>query len=563
MVTIYYVTIAGFCVKRNNEGKTGMDNILDYVKWYGEFSFKEKPVTEVDNFVFCKLAYLLLDGISIKEKRTFRNIVDELKKNGGIKGTFYGNEIIVDEAAKSKRFGDVVISDYEDVYNHEISAQFSAMTFDLTDTDRFVAYRGTDDTMAGWKEDFMISFTETEAQKLALKYLERNVDDDHRIYVAGHSKGANLALYAAIHLDTKKQERLAHIYMNDGPGLCPEVCNISLIENIKEKTTRFLPEYSIFGKLFEPVEIPAKILESTNEGVMQHDLFSWGVDHGVPLLASGFASGSVFINQVLDQWIESVNNARRTAFVNSLFDAIDKSGIKTTTQIVERGPFAVEKILIEFLALDKKTVRTLMKLPMTAALDRAPDPQKAMSIKRGIKKMEWMPYVGMILASIVLFIIPEYTLQLAISTILLAGILFEVGVTLKHLIKAKFDLQQESARVYICLLMIGVYALLLVKEDALFFIGSVVIGVAFLSWAYRNAINYKNLCNTTEKKERKPEKIKLIIEIIFLIVLGGFILVAPKDTLSWYMCVLGSVFLIDGVVNIGFIIDRIVKNKKN
>ena len=92
--------------------------------------------------------------------------------------------------------------------------------------------------------------------------------------------------------------------------------------------------------------------------------------------------------------------------------------------------------------------------------------------------------------------------------------------------------------------------MILVKEDALFFIGSVVIGVAFLAWAYRNAIVYRNLCENTEKKERLGEKIKLMIEIVMLVILGAFILVAPKDTLKWYMIFLGIVFMVDGIVNL-------------
>ena len=270
----------------------------------------------------------------------------------------------------------------------------------------------------------------------------------------------------------------------------------------------------------------------------------------------------MFINQVLDQWIESCNDEKRINFVNNLFNSIDKAGIKTTTQVVQKGPFAVEKILIELLSLDKNTVRTFMKLPITAALDKAPDSEKATKIKKSIQAKEWLPYVGMLLTSILLFIIPEYILQAGISLALLAIIVFEVIVTVRHLIKAKWNLQEESARVYICLVMLGVYAMLLVKEDALFLIGSVVIGVSFLAWAYRNAITFRNLCNETDKKERRPEKVKLVFEIVFLIILAGFILIAPKDTLAWYMVFLGVVLLIDSIVNLGMIFHRCHTSKR-
>ncbi len=539
-----------------------MDNMLDYVEWFGDLGFKEKPLTDVDNFVFCKLSYLLMNDISFDKPRTLRSVVDELRATTGINGTFYGKEIIVEKAAESKRYGNLLISDHEDVYDAAVSAQFSAVTFEISDTERFIAFRGTDETMVGWKEDFMISFTETEAQKKSLEYLRKYVSDNKMIYVAGHSKGANLALYAAAHLEDEYQHLIKRVYMNDGPGLCPEVCDKSLVEKIKDKSIRYMPEYSIFGKLFEETAIPAVILKSTNEGVMQHDLFSWGVYHGEPLTTNKNLPGSIFINQVLDQWIESVNNEKRVTFVNNLFNAIDNCGLKTTTQIVEKGPFAIEKILIEMLSLDRETVRTFMKLPATAVLDKAPDEEKMSGIKHKIKKQEWLPYVAMIIVSIILYIIPEIFMQAGISLVLFAGIVFEVAVTIRHLHKAKWNLQEESARVYICLIMIGIYALILVKEDALFLIGSVVIGVIFLMWAYRNAIAYKNLCEATEKKERRPEKIKLIIEIVFLIIMGGFILIAPEDTLNWYMVVLGEVFMVDGIVNLAFLFYRKKKERE-
>ncbi len=246
-----------------------MDNTLDYLKWYKDFSFEEKELTEFDNFILCRLVYLLMPDVVINEPRSFRDVVDEVRKTTGIHGTFYGRDCVVDMAADSKRFGDIYLSCHADILDESLSAQFAAMTFDLTEDLRFVAYRGTDDTMAGWKEDFMISFTQTEAQKKALAYLRDSMDGKHQIIVAGHSKGANLALYASTHIEDEYQPWIKYVYMNDGPGLCPEVCDKACVQKIADKSLRFIPEYSIFGKLFEEKDIPVKILKSTEEGVMQ------------------------------------------------------------------------------------------------------------------------------------------------------------------------------------------------------------------------------------------------------------------------------------------------------
>lgn len=541
-----------------------MDSLYDYIKWYGEFSFEEKALTAVDNFILSRISYLIIEGITFEKPHRFKDIVKKLEATCGVKGCFYGNEQIVIDAANTKRFGDIYVSNYQDIFDESISAQFAAMTFDLTDDVRFVAFRGTDETLLGWKEDFMISFMETEAQKRSLEYLKGSFDGVHKVYVGGHSKGGNMSLYAAAHLeDEELQKQLKFIYINDGPGLCPEVCDKTCVARIKDKAMRFMPEYSVFGKLFEETQIPGRIVKSSFEGVAQHDCISWGVDHGEPDYSDSHSPGSIFINQALDQWIESVNNESRLSFVNNLFNSIENSGYTTTTEIMEKGPFAIEKILIELLALDKKTVKTLMKLPVTAALDRAPDSEKVNIIRKKVKKKEWISSIAMILMSVILFLVPEYTLQVGISLVLLAVILFEVFVTIRHLHKAGWNLQEESGRVYVCIVMIGIYAMLLVKEDALFFIGSVSIGTAFLFWAYRNAISYKNLCANTEKKDQRLEKIKLIVEIVILIILSAFIFVAPKDTLTWYMTFLAVVFLVDGIVNLIIVLrNLILQNQK-
>ena len=157
-----------------------MDSLYDYIKWYGEFSFEEKPLTEVDNIILSRISYLIIEGIEFDHPYKFKDVVKKLQATTGIHGCFYGNEQIVIDAADSKRFGEMYISNYKDIYDESISAQFAAMTLDLTDDVRFVAFRGTDETLLGWKEDFMISFTETEAQKESLEYLKNSFDGVQR-----------------------------------------------------------------------------------------------------------------------------------------------------------------------------------------------------------------------------------------------------------------------------------------------------------------------------------------------------------------------------------------------
>ena len=211
-----------------------MDNITDYVRWVGGTGFEGRPFSRVDNIVLCQLSYLDLKDIpEINEEggvMTLREAVMSLTNLGFSIRKMAPDDserftALVKAAANSKRFGDLYISSFTDILNEEDSIQFSAMTFSPEKKGgwAFVAYRGTDSTIAGWKEDFMTSFMLTSSQTMAEDYLRNALRSFDTVLVGGHSKGGNLAVYAAAVLPDDLFDRVEHIYSNDGPGFCPEV----------------------------------------------------------------------------------------------------------------------------------------------------------------------------------------------------------------------------------------------------------------------------------------------------------------------------------------------------
>ena len=206
-----------------------MDNITDYVRWIGGTGFEGRPFSRVDNIVLSQLAYLDLKDVPEINKEggvmTLKDCVASLANQGiSIRKMAPDDSerftALVKAAASSKRFGNLYISSFTDVYDEEDSIQFSAMTFSK-EPDKgqaFVAFRGTDSTIAGWKEDFMMSFMLTSSQKLAEAYLRKSLETFDTVMTGGHSKGGNLAIYAAAVLPDELFDRIDHIYTNDGPG---------------------------------------------------------------------------------------------------------------------------------------------------------------------------------------------------------------------------------------------------------------------------------------------------------------------------------------------------------
>lgn len=350
-----------------------MDHLVDYIQWMGDLSFSALPLNEEDALVLCMLSYYDMTPLFGKSGRgpvpvsDCLRLIEEDKVRVMLVGKDRGFRHILECAARSKRYGSLLMRSYVDIVRQEPPLQFSAVTFCAPDFS-FVAYRGTDDSLAGWEEDFMISFTVTEAQKQAAEYLRRALKRKKPLYIGGHSKGSNLALVAACSLPANLWEQVKHLYLLDGPGICPEVMDDSSIRRIDGKTTRIQPAFSVIGKLFEPQISDARIVQSSANGFVQHSLDTWGIDHGKLLLAEAHHPRSVWINEIMSRWIGGISQEDRVVFVQELFDALAADGASSLAEIEERGVGGFEAILLKLFTSSEVTRKTLGDLPKRAIL---------------------------------------------------------------------------------------------------------------------------------------------------------------------------------------------------
>lgn len=348
-----------------------MANIEDYLRWRGDLSFAESPFNEIDSLILTQICYLNLQGIvpSWNEKKSVsmaalienywkRNIPAEMGKRAPI---LKNPSRMLELLKESRRYADLLFANYQNQIEEETSLQFSAMTVAIPDGSIYVAYCGTDITMIGWRESLSMCYlSQVPAQLQAVRYLERIYDWSYRkIRLGGHSKGGNLAVYAAIYISPEIGERIYAVDNFDGPGFHREITESEAYKSVLDKVKTYLPESSIIGRLLEHSE-RFMVIHSDAAGIWQHDAFSWQVQ-GDGFVAAKLDLDSDRMEETLDLWLNRMEIAERQRVVDSLFELLDKADIKTVEDFNDMNWKKVLALLRSFQNLDKHQKQGLKK----------------------------------------------------------------------------------------------------------------------------------------------------------------------------------------------------------
>jgi len=526
-----------------------MDTLIDYVKWMGQITFEHSPVNEIDNLVFCQISYYeIKDAFKENETLTLSECADRLDMDSlrvRVVGEEADRELYRDffnEIVNAPRYKDIPISDHVDVTDDTV--QFAAMTFHISDDEIYVAYRGTDDTLIGWKEDFMISFTEIPAQKMAVGYLDQvlMVNEAGTVYVGGHSKGGNLALYAVLNLQKEKWSRINRIYMNDSPGICSTVTDLSGLDTLRGKIKAIRPEFSVIGRLFEPDPVDVSIVKSSTGGIMQHMILSWGINHGKLLTAKDYSPESKWISETLDIWIENVVNESRKKLVDGLFDALGEKGAKTLSDLSKAGASGFEDILVKLIGSDAENRRTAAKLPEKALFGNNVEKVRENITLQSLLHSGLAQGIAAIIAGAMFLIIPQNNMMFVFMVVITAVVAFLICRTILRLYRSKWNLVQERTMVFITIIALVIYQFIFFKEHAMFLLSSIFFGIIFLAASYNCA------CMLRKKSDiKKWIKVRYAIEMVLFLVLGLFNLVSPEKTLETYGLSVGLILIFDGI----------------
>ena len=337
-----------------------MGNVVNYIKWRGDLTFSDSPFNEVDNLALSLLIYNDFggivpakgksDSISVKDAAEWyftKHSIEELSR--------LDFDWILYYMAKTKRFGNLMLSDYIDINNSDESMMFTAFTVHLPDGTRFISFRGTTMDIDDWRMDFKISFEEIMAQKAAAEYLnfitQKYAGD---IFVGGHSKGGNLAVYAAMNASYVVRNRIKRIYSNDGPGFAPELLDERMFNEVKDRITHIVPTFSIVGMLFE-LKVPHEIVASDGEKILQHSGMTWKVEGDHFIKKRYLSEECIIYNKAIDDWIGNATVEQRQAFTRDIFDAMKAAGAVSVYDISKGGFHDFGTILLSAANSESKT----------------------------------------------------------------------------------------------------------------------------------------------------------------------------------------------------------------
>lgn len=318
-----------------------MGNIIDYIKWRGDLKFSVSPFNAVDNLIFTQLSYIDFSEIVPNEINRYVYLKDAWNKYVSL-GRKPRSVILPEElyalfelAANSARFCNLKLSGYTAKLDELAEKQFAAVCITFG-KNMYVSFRGTDDNIVGWKEDFNLAFMESvPAQHEAAIYLDKVLKEIKflQVYTGGHSKGGNLSLYAAMNCRKSYTRRIKHIYTNDSPGFLDDVINSDKYKNISEKIISIVPEGSVIGQLLGHGKPDDIIVKNDSSMLRQHDPFTWQVSGDSFVEVKTLNERSELTNKVIRSWLEKLDKKERENFADALFELLTVTDAKSLKDI--------------------------------------------------------------------------------------------------------------------------------------------------------------------------------------------------------------------------------------
>ncbi|MBK0348904.1 DUF2974 domain-containing protein [Aerococcaceae bacterium zg-ZJ1578] len=322
-----------------------MPNLFTYLKEYGNQSFEIEPINEIDYLLLNELIYLPFDDYLTEtyDVQTPYNLV-ELAESYDLNAKLHqvdnammatkNRYNLLMQVAQSSRYQQIGLANFQHNFNEDTEKQFCACTLVLPTNQLMVAYRGTDDTLIGWKEDFKLAYQETiPAQIDAAKYINRTLESTTLpVVITGHSKGGNLALYAGLSAIEDHAERLVTVYLFDSPGLTQAALQSPQYQALKPIIKRYIPEDAVVGQMMyhdvEPIIVKSNLIS-----IFQHDIMNWQIQDNHVATTETTSDTSQLIDKTLKQWTEKHTNDELSQFFDYCFDLFNQTGTTTLNDI--------------------------------------------------------------------------------------------------------------------------------------------------------------------------------------------------------------------------------------
>lgn len=320
-----------------------METIFDYISKNKNRITKDN-FNPVDSLILARLSYLPIYKILYSdESMKLKRILDILACFSEKMFLDYKNDIkLVELLDKSSRFNELVVSNCVENVDENTFEQFGAMVIDLGFS-KYISFKGTDKSIIGIKEDLDMSYKDIPSQKAALEYFN-DVSNKYltNFILGGHSKGGNVALYAAIYTNISNQNKIDKIYNFDGPGFLKEVLDYAGYDNILDKIITILPTSSVIGLLLNRKE-KVKLVSSSNFFVMQHDLYSFEVKGKDFKYEKNLTKISKYTNELMTKIQTSLNDKQKKDIIDNIYNFVENEQIKNLNEISVKSLIKVVK----------------------------------------------------------------------------------------------------------------------------------------------------------------------------------------------------------------------------
>ncbi len=343
-------------------------NMLDYIAWRGDLPLTADGFNEADGAVLARFAYIPFeyfqtpptDGLVTIRALAEQSLTDaRLDRDGRWK---LRDRELMAALGTSRRFGELEAGWYFNRFDHELQTQFSAITVKLSPEVYLLAFRGTDNTIVGWKEDLNMSYLcPIPGQKTAAAYARAVAERvNGRLLFCGHSKGGNFAVYAGAFCGEAVQARLDAIYNYDGPGFFDNILESPGYRAICGRVHTFIPQFSVVGMLLGRDDTSA-VVHSAENGLHQHDMCSWEIRGPRFAKLGTVTGGSKFVDSALKGWIAAMTPEQFELFADTIYKIMEDTNAHTLHQMRENLGGTILSIVHSVGDMDEGTRRAVIE----------------------------------------------------------------------------------------------------------------------------------------------------------------------------------------------------------
>lgn len=346
-----------------------MPNVQDHAIAVGAQSLNERPFDALDSLILTQLVYMPMEGkLDNGERCTVSEAWAFLKDNCDYNALDQFQQKryrLTEVCAGLARYRGWSMHDYINHIDMEREVQFCACTYDLPDGTSYISFRGTDLSIAGWKEDLNMSFMTVPAQLEAVAYVESAAQSlNGELLLGGHSKGGNLAVYAGARVNDFSQGRIRRVYSFDGPGLDEQTLADEGYLRISERIESYIPQSSVVGMLlhYHPVYT---VVKANSIGILQHDAMTWQVSNNDFVKLHDLDMGGKITDEAIHAWLAGMDMDDRQLLVNTLYQVVDAAQAELVTDLVEDWRDSAAKILEAIRELSPEIKKNVIRMIRT------------------------------------------------------------------------------------------------------------------------------------------------------------------------------------------------------